>query len=138
MQDLLVQAYINLRGKSDDFCNACLSGLIVQLELLKNGTRHYDGSLVHVLKVNSGRPIASILRDLGDLESHLSTGMFAGWECTTTGHSGTYFANMGSGALYVSKLMNELTSLGGFADSDAILVTERVVTNLVKELNKLF
>lgn len=143
MQDLLVQAHINLHGKNVDFCNACLSGLIsgltVQLELLKKGVKYYDGSLVHILKVNSDRPIGSILRDLGDLESHLSIGMFMGWECAKSkDYATTYFSNMGSGGIYVSKLMNELVSFGSLADNEAVVVTEKIVTNLIKELKKLF
>lgn len=142
IQNLLVQTHINLYGKNSDFRLACLSGLVtgltVQLELLKNGVRYYDGSMVHVLKINSGRPICAVLRDLGDWENLLSTGLFVDWEYANSDLSSVYFANIGSGAIYVSQLVNELVSLGRMTDQEATLVAERIVLNIIGELNKLF
>lgn len=144
MNDLYVQTCINISAKSDEFRGACLSGLIsgltIQLELLKNGVKYYDGSLVHCFRKNSQASVQVAFRGLGEeWEKLLSTGMVVGWnDYAKSSLATTYFANMGSGAMYVSKLFVELTSVGNMVDIEAYSVVVKVVENLVREFDKLF
>lgn len=140
MEDIYIEYVINAFSKPKDYkrvyLQGLISGIVVQLILLDQGKRFYNGAVDHILRVNSNQDLLYALEQaLGPL-SKFDSSLIVGWREWGASYFGLWFAELMRGEIYVCETY-KLLILSKVDESEAMKMTKDIVQSRLFELKAL-